>query len=71
MSKVEYSICDRCGEKLKPYLFTNVSRHYKRHRILEQWTNRNCIDSEFDLCEKCSDELDKFLHNKGELNHAE
>jgi hypothetical protein len=52
--------CNRCDKIIKPK--ENYSSYEEKfHNGIDGYS----IQGEFDLCEKCSKELDKFLENRG------
>ncbi len=64
MAKVEYNVCDRCGEKINYDHKKGAEITYPRRikiiwRLFQYLTERN-----MELCGNCAEGLEDFLHKK-------
>lgn len=61
----DIKICDRCGERIDGKVFNFIKRNY--YANLVGFINARTSVCSYDLCQKCSEGLLKFMRNEIEI----
>lgn len=61
MGKVQYDVCDRCGERINYNWFKRATIRMPKTKWI---ICGSVVEKEWLLCTKCSGELDNFLYPK-------
>lgn len=61
MGKIEYDVCDRCGERINYNWFKRATIRMPKVKMI---LFGSVFEKEWLLCGKCSEELDNFFYPK-------